>query len=232
MNSFPGGVAVTDLEVYDTAACDGRVGGSPHLHTASSEAYIVIAGTGAVHTLSAQGYAEHSLEPGDTLWFTPGTIHRLINGGGLRLLVVMSNAGLPEAGDAVFTFPAHVLDDPDAYRAAATLPDGPDIAQAVQVRRDLAVEGFLALQRGGAEALAAFHTQAARLVGGRIARWQKIWERSVAAPAAATRDQLTALAAGEPGALGAASVTRAVREPGERAWGMCGRLRTWSEDVR
>jgi hypothetical protein len=36
-------------------------------------------------------------------WFTPGTVHRMVNGSGLRATVLMQNSGLPEAGDAVFT---------------------------------------------------------------------------------------------------------------------------------
>ena len=43
---FPGGVAVSDLAVYDWEAADGRCGGSPHLHTASSEGYVVVGGAG------------------------------------------------------------------------------------------------------------------------------------------------------------------------------------------
>ena len=31
------------------------------------------------------------------------------------ILLVMQNAGLPEAGDAVLTFPPEVLADPEAY---------------------------------------------------------------------------------------------------------------------
>ena len=122
---FPGGVAVSDLAVYDWEAADGRCGGSPHLHTASSEGYVVVGGAGAVHTLSADGVAEYPLSAGDVVWFSPGTVHRLVNDGGLRLIVVMQNSGLPEAGDAVLTFPARVLDDREAYAAAATLPTGP-----------------------------------------------------------------------------------------------------------
>ena len=34
----------------------------------------------------------------------------------------MQNAGLPEHGDAVLTFPPEILADPDAYARAATLP--------------------------------------------------------------------------------------------------------------
>ncbi len=115
MPLFPGGVAVSGLDVYDWEAVDGRCGGSPHLHTASSEGYVVVGGSGAVHTVSAEGVAEHPLAVGDVVWFSPGTVHRLVNDSELRLVVVMANAGLPEAGDAVLTFPAEVLDDAEAY---------------------------------------------------------------------------------------------------------------------
>src|ERR1700754_253452 len=121
---MPGGVGISRLCVYDTATPDGRPGGTPHLHLCCTEAYVVTAGRGAVQTLSGQGFAEHELHPGAVVWFTPGTVHRLINGGGLEIVVVMSNSGLPEAGDAVLTFPREVLADPDRYAAAAALPGG------------------------------------------------------------------------------------------------------------
>ena len=56
------------------------------------------------------------LEPGAFVWFTPGTIHRLVNGGDLEILVLMQNAGLPEAGDMVITFPPDVLADAGGLR--------------------------------------------------------------------------------------------------------------------
>lgn len=224
---FPGGVAVSDLQVYDWEAGDGCRGGTPHVHTASTEGYIVTAGTGAVQTLSAAGFDEHPLAVGDVLWFTPGTVHRLINGGDLRLLVVMANAGLPEAGDAVLTFPAPVLDDPAAYAAAVTLPDGADRAEAARARRDLALQGFAELRAGGPDALAAFHERAVRLVRPRVAGWRTQWEATVQAESTRVAAQLTALSDGMPGLMAAASVTRAERAPGERTFGMCGRLQTW-----
>lgn len=232
---FPGAVAVSDLQVYDWEAADGYCGGSPHLHTASSEAYVVIGGSGAVHTLSSCGAEEHPLAAGDVLWFSPGTVHRLVNDGDLRLLVVMSNAGLPEAGDAVMTFPRVVREDPEAYAAAAALPDGDGRAAAARARRDLALAGYAelcdAVAREGAAALADLHAQAARLVQHRVAQWQGHWEATVAAEAARTRRQLAALAAGEVGAMAAASVVPGQPTPGERGYGMCGRLRTWDEDA-
>ncbi|WP_127792436.1 cupin domain-containing protein [Agromyces sp. LHK192] len=238
---FPGGVAISDLQVYDWEAVDGCRGGSPHLHTASSEGYVVTGGSGAVHTLSSAGAEQHPLAPGDVVWFSPGTVHRLVNDGDLHLLVVMSNAGLPEAGDAVLTFPARILDDPEAYRAAAILPSGDGSADAGRVdagradaaraRRDLAMQGYLelaaAIDRDGQDALRAFHERAARIVQPRVAGWQDRWERSVATETERTRDRLAGLAVGDARLLAEASVSRAEPTGADRAYGMCGRLRTW-----
>lgn len=227
MSVFPGGVALSDLEVYDWEAEDGCRGGSPHLHTASSEGYVVIGGTGAVQTLSVAGFAEHPLAPGDVLWFTPGIVHRLINDGDLRLLVVMSNAGLPEAGDAVLTFPSHVLDDPDAYAAAATLPDGAERAEAARARRDLALRGFAALRDGGPDAVSELHRQAVKLVQPKLAGWQRLWRSTVLAETERTARRLALLASGDERALADAQVSRVASTSTERVHGMCGMLRTW-----
>jgi hypothetical protein len=163
------------LDVYDWVAPDGLPGGSAHVHLASTEGYVVASGAGRLQTLGERGYAETALRPGDCLWFTPGTIHRLVNEGDLRLFVVMQNAGLPEHGDAVLTFPPEILADPDAYARAATLPSGGQpvgggarggeaggsagagvlggdgtgesgVAAAARRRAGLAVEGYLALR--------------------------------------------------------------------------------------
>src|SRR5262249_21319795 len=150
--AFPGATGVTVLDVYDWPAPDGLQGGSAHVHLASTEGYVVLAGEGRLQTLGARGYAETPLRPGECLWFTPGTIHRLVNDGGLRLLIVMQNAGLPEHGAAVLPFPPDVLADPAAYARAASLTSGDspaadeDIAAAARRRASLAVEGYLALR--------------------------------------------------------------------------------------
>ncbi|MGW2158836.1 cupin domain-containing protein [Nonomuraea sp. NPDC001699] len=232
---FPGGTSISDLAVYDWECADGVHGGTPHLHTVSTEAYVVTAGRGEVHTLSAAGFARDRLEAGTVLWFSPGTIHRLVNEDGLRLLVIMQNAGLPEAGDAVLTFPADVLRDRDAYLAAATLPVGvteDERAAAARVRRDLAVAGFRRLvadaeERGG-QALADFHRLAAAIVRPRVASWKELWDGTVAAETERTGSQLDALAGGDAAHLGQAAVVRTAPGPGPRAFGMCGRLRTWA----
>src|SRR4051812_1066875 len=149
---LPGAVGVSRLSVYDTTAPDGLHGGTPHMHLTCSEGYVVVAGEGRVQTLAGSGFRETPLRSGTVAWFPPGTIHRLVNEGGLEIVVLMQNSGLPEAGDAVLTFPPSVLADPDAYREAVTLPEGgvpgTDPGAAFR-RRDLAVTGFLALREGG-----------------------------------------------------------------------------------
>ncbi|BCB75902.1 cupin domain-containing protein [Phytohabitans flavus] len=224
--AFPGGTSVSRLSVYSGQCADGLEGGTPHVHTASTEGYVVIGGHGALQTLSGAGFAETPLRAGTTVWFTPGTIHRAVNHGGLEVVVVMSNAGLPEAGDAVMTFPDEVLADPEAYRAAAILPDE-GVEAAVAVRRDLAVEGFLriadALRAGDPEPLARFYASAVALVRPAVAGWRRIWEETVAREASRTAGMLDALARGDAAHLGDAAVLEA---PNGARWGMCGRLTT------
>ncbi|MBB5781518.1 cupin domain-containing protein [Nonomuraea jabiensis] len=232
---FPGGTSISDLAVYDWECADGVHGGTPHLHTVSTEAYVVTAGRGEVHTLSAAGFARDRLEAGTVLWFSPGTIHRLVNEEDLRLVVIMQNAGLPEAGDAVLTFPTDVLRDRDAYLAAATLPaqgSEDERAAAARARRDLAITGFRqlleAVEERGEQALADFHRLAAAIVRPRAASWKELWDKTVAAETERTREQLVAIASGDPAHLGQATVVRTTSGPEPRAFGMCGRLRTWT----
>lgn len=229
---FPGAVGVTHLRVYDTEAPDGLRGGTPHVHSACTEAYFVAAGRGAVQTVSADGFAETPLEPGAFVWFTPGTVHRLVNGSGdLEILVIMANAGLPEAGDMVLTFPDAVLGDHDAYLAAAALPDGATTtdgpAEPARRRRDLAVTGFTALRDGGPAALAAFHRRAASLLAERAPGWVDVWATGPAAEADRVRAQLDAVAAGDPGVMAEASVHALAPPAAERRYGCCGTLGTY-----
>ncbi|MGA5192900.1 cupin domain-containing protein [Streptomyces exfoliatus] len=221
MTPFPGGVGISGLTVYDWEAADGLCGGTPHMHLVCSEAYVVIAGAGSVQTLTTSGFADTPLHPGDVVWFTPGTIHRLVNAGGLRLVVLMQNSGLPEAGDAVFTFPAPVLADPSAYRKAAALTG--DHAAAARRRRDLALKGFLALREGG---LREFHTAAARLKSELLDAWRIRWRDGPLAAAVATGRQLERLRAGDLSHLDHGDVARLAR-PEHQVFGMCGRLHTY-----
>lgn len=223
VSPLPGGVGISGLTVYDWEAADGLCGGTPHMHLVCSEAYVVIGGEGSVQTLTTSGFADTPLRPGDVVRFTPGTIHRLVNAGGLRLVVLMQNSGLPEAGDAVFTFPAPVLADPDAYRAAAVLTG--DHAAAARRRRDLALEGFLTLRREGG--LREFHSAAHRLKSELLDAWWFRWRDGPLAATLATGCQLAGLKAGDLSHLDHGEVSRLER-PEDPVFGMCGRLRPYS----
>jgi mannose-6-phosphate isomerase-like protein (cupin superfamily) len=249
--SFPGATALTMLDVYDWIAPDGLRGGSAHVHLASTEGYLVLAGRGWLQTLGARGYSESELSPGDCLWFTPGIIHRLVNEGGLRLLVVMQNAGLPEAGDAVLTFPPDILADPAAYARAAALPsdgtaedgalaegdvvakfdavaEADAVAEGARRRRDLAIEGYLALRDQVAErgpaALEGFFAAAVRLVAARVPQWRDRWQAGAFGAAAATGGHLDKIADGGAAHLAAGLVRRIARPSGPPRYGMCGLL--------
>lgn len=230
---LPGGVGLSALRVYPWEALDGLCGGSPHLHLCCTEAYLVISGTGLLQTLTTAGFTETPLGAGDVVWFTPGTIHRAVNDGDLNVIVLMQNSGLPEAGDAVLTFPAEHLADRQAYEAARDLtgPDGttPSADRARQ-RRDLAVEGFTALRQaaeaGDERPLQEFHAAAAALVHPLLDDWQQILASGAAAAVDQTAAQLAALASGDHTHLREAGVTRMER-PAEETFGMCGFLNAY-----
>jgi mannose-6-phosphate isomerase-like protein (cupin superfamily) len=226
---FPGGTAVSGLSVYPWVAADGVCGGSPHVHLACTEGYVTVSGEGAVRTITAAGCQETRLSAGTVAWFSPGTIHRAVNHDGeLRIVVVMQNSGLPEAGDAVFTFPPDILADPAAYRRAADLTVPTDAA--ARTRRDLAVAGFRALakevRRGNTEPLAEFYRAAVALKADRVNSWETIWRAGPVAAAERTGAHLAALRAGRIDHLLDAGV-RSAEAPEDRAFGMCGRLDTY-----
>jgi mannose-6-phosphate isomerase-like protein (cupin superfamily) len=228
---FPAGTAVSFLTVYDWTGPEGIAGGSAHVHLACTEGYVVLRGRGRLQTLGPDGFAETPLTPMTVAWFSPGVIHRLINEGDLQILVVMQNAGLPEAGDSVLTFPAGHLADPAAYRALASLPDpaaGPGSpAGAARRRKDLAVEGFIQLREQVAEigpkALDEFYTAAAALVRGTVPAWRERWEAGPLAAAVRTGEQLSMLGEGRLDYLQQGRLT-VLAPPADRGYGMCGRL--------
>ncbi|GIG41817.1 cupin domain-containing protein [Cellulomonas phragmiteti] len=244
MTNLPGGVSVSRLRVYDWPAPDGvgRAGsGTPHVHVASSEAYVVLAGTGALHTLGPDGYAEHPLRPGVVVTVEPGVIHRTVNDGDLEVLVVMANAGLPEAGDAVMTFPPAALTDTATYRDAATLPGAgahadvtdEQVAQAARARRDLALQGYAQLRDaadrvGPRAALHPFFEAAVRLVRPSVPRWQDLWGRTAFAENDATAAVLEGLMRGAAPHLQTGRAERRESDPVPRRYGLCGRLETWT----
>lgn len=230
-SSFPGGTSLSHLDVYTDAATDGICGGSPHMHLVSTEAYVVISGEGALQTIDAGGFRETPLAAGAVVWFTPGTIHRAVNRGDLRVVVLMSNAGLPEAGDAVMTFPAEIVADPAAYAEAASLGDENERVERASARRDLAVTGFEALRdavvAGDRAALDAFHAAAGALVRDRAEAWGDLVRERPLAQAEQSLALAEAVASGSVTHLADARVHQAVPSVGDRGFGMCGRLRTY-----
>jgi mannose-6-phosphate isomerase-like protein (cupin superfamily) len=234
---FPGGTAVSGLSVYPWAAGDGVCGGSPHVHLACTEAYVVVGGRGAVQTLTAEGPRETPLRAGSVVWFGPGTVHRAVNhDGALRVVVVMQNSGLPESGDAVLTFPPDVLADREAYRRAAAL-DAPGAAHAADEtaarrRRDLAVRGFLRLveevKGGNVAALEDFYRRAVALVADRVAGWPDIVAHGPGEAVRRTEEHLAALRDGRiDHLLDAAVRAESAPAPDGRRLGMCGHLDTY-----
>lgn len=232
---LPGAIGASHLRVYDTTAPDGLAGGTPHLHTVCTEAYFVIGGRGRVQTLTMSGFLETPLDPGAMVWFTPGTIHRLVNEGDLEILVLMQNDGLPEAGDMVITFDPDVVRDPSAYDALAVLPDDERTTagsgSAARHRRDVAVEAFgplvEAAARGDFRPLEAFHAAAATLVSERVERWRAIWEAGPFQEAMRTGVLMDGLAKGLASHLRDASVHRLDPAGDVRRMGCCGTLGTY-----
>lgn len=227
--ALPGGIGISKLSVYDIEAPDGLVGGTPHVHLACSEGYYVIAGAGAVQTLTPKGYAETQLQPGTVVWFDPGTIHRLVNGGGLQILTLMSNSGLPEAGDAVLTLPPEYLTDRDTYLKATTLTgEGEARTRSAMARRDLALEGYAVLRERyeaeGPSALDEFYAAAVRIVQPQLADWRKRWEQGARRLADETGAALDALEAGTAPHLQTAELHRVPAPTEFGRHGMCGRL--------
>ncbi len=231
--AFPGATAVTGLDVYDWDGPDGEPGGSAHVHLLCTEAYVVVRGSGRLQTLGAAGYTETPLAPGAVVWFTPGTIHRLVNEGDLEIVVVMQNAGLPEAGDAVLTFPPDTLADPARYAEAASLADDRHVyasdEAAARRRKDLAIEGFVDLRRRveaeGPAGLDAFYDAALRLVAPKLEAWESRLSAGAAAVAELTAKRLAALRGGDHSHLAGATVL--ADTPAGPKLGMCGRLTTY-----
>ncbi|MBN6033732.1 cupin [Amycolatopsis sp. 195334CR] len=225
---LPGAVGVSHLSCYEWLAEDGVRGGSPHMHLTCTEAYVVTGGVGAVQTLTVDGYQENDLSAGSIVWFTPGTVHRMIQREDLRITVLMQNSGLPEAGDAVFTFPPAVLADPAAYAEAAALPakEGPLAEAAARRRRDLAVEGYLVLREAARDGddgpMREFHRAAAAIVAPKVARWLPIWQEGALAAAERTGAHLKALLDGDASHLAQARVVTATPSR-HGGYGMCGR---------
>lgn len=191
---MPGATLLTRLTVYDTPAPDGQKSGTPHMHLACTEMYVVLSGRGAVELLDKDGFSRVEMTAHDALLFAPGTIHRLINpDGNFEILVIMQNSGLPERGDNVVTFTDDWLKSDETYAQAMTVKTLED----AYVRRDRGVEGFLKLkaafaesQNKGRQSLEQFYACSAE----RTALQQKYWSEIVRnGPLAAAQDTLEQL---------------------------------------
>jgi hypothetical protein len=207
---------------------DGYAGGSPHVHLVCSEGYVVVGGAGTVQTLSGDGFREYPLEEGTVLWFQPGVIHRLTTKESLELVVVMQNSGLPEAGDAVLTFPPANLVNRGAYeRAANIIENGSQSLELARRRRDKAVTGFTQLsaevRAGRLESLNDFLDQAGALVAPRAAIWSTMIAEGPQRDVEDSLSRLRALAAGEYSHLLRSRVD-VLENPPAQTLGMCGFL--------
>ena len=228
---FPGAVGLSQLQVYPWPTADHEHGGSPHMHLTCSECYVVVSGRGRLETLGYKGLMTAELQPGDVVWFTPGTIHRALNDEDLRVIVVMQNSGLPEAGDAVMTFPPEYL-SPETYPDAASLldADGSPSPDRAQARRDLAIAGFTELKRqwrrGNRSAYEAFCAAAVRLVQPRLDTWEKTVNDGALAAANTALRHIGALRQGRFDHLFRAEVSR-IGRPSPQTLGMCGLLRAY-----
>lgn len=175
---MPGSILMTRLKVYDTSAPDGQCGGTPHVHLLCSEMYFVLAGSGFVELIDADGFSRVELHPHAALLFSPGTVHRLINpNGDLELLVMMANSGLPERGDNVVCFSHEWLNDQARYDEAMHVESVSDAYR----RRDKGVDGFLQIKAAfsqgldiGRAALQQFYKYAAKRTGIRHDQWSQI----------------------------------------------------------
>jgi mannose-6-phosphate isomerase-like protein (cupin superfamily) len=228
----PGAVGLSHLAVYDSTSPDGVPGGSAHVHLTCTESYVVIGGKGRLQTLSASGFQEIELHPMQVVWFTPGVIHRLVNEGGLEIIIVMQNGGLPEAGDCVLSLPDSYLKDSSSYRDVANLPapqEGRDRVEAhAQRRKDLSVAGFVELrskvEQEGPQALDEFYRRAAALTHDQLEEWRELWHNGAERAVATTGDQLRALEGGDLAHLQDGALREANPRAGSPRPGMCGRI--------
>jgi len=198
---LPGGIAISRLRAYEPPAPDGQSGGAAHIHLACEELYYVTGGEGAVELISAKdGFVHVPLSSGSVLQHAPGVLHRLINYEDFEVLVVMQNAGLPEPGDTIFTFPDADLADASRYAGLALATDKVAALQ----RRDLTVEGFNAIRHAfershdeGTRALRAFYDRAVRLAGDSVNEWDACVDAGPVAANTATQERLSAIRSGD-----------------------------------
>ena len=181
---FPGAIAATHLRVYDTAAPDGLAGGTPHLHTACTEAYWVVAGTrrrADADDARATRRCRSSPAPSCGSRRAPSTASSTTATS--RSSSSCRTPACPRP--ATWSSPSRPRSwrRPSPTRRPPTLPEDErttsGTGDAARARRDLAVPTFIELREateaGDPAPLRAFHEAAARLVQPHIADWTKRW---------------------------------------------------------
>jgi len=224
---MPGATLMTRLNVYDTPSPDGQISGTPHVHLACSEMYVVLSGRGAVELVDKNGFARVEMAAHDALLFAPGTIHRLINpDGNFEILVIMQNSGLPERGDNVVTFTEEWLSSDECYAEAMTVKSLEDAHR----RRDRGVEGFMQLKaafaqstQAGQTALEAFYASAAARTANRQAQWDDMVRHGALAAAQETFVHLEQLKQHDLSYL-SDSAYAVIRQSNANKLGFCGHL--------
>ena len=223
-----GGVGLTHLRVYEQRpAPDGKMSGSAHVHGVTDEAYYVLAGAGAVELLDVErGYRSVSLARGSYVHFTAGTLHRIVSTGGLEVLAIMGNAGLPERGDARIYFGRAVDEEPGAYERLDALSRHAGLEGALE-RRDASVRALMDLvglwerdRAAFARELQRFIDLHARVMAERRAELAEAIEEGPGRWSRLALDRLAAL----PAPVGAPMSAAAAHGGGGTAYGMCGIL--------
>jgi len=224
---MPGATLMTRLKVYDTETPDGQMGGTPHIHLVCTEMYVVLSGCGAVEMIDKNGFSRVELKQHDSLLFSPGTIHRLINPNrDMEILVIMQNSGLPERGDNVVTFSEEHLMTDEAYSAAMSVTTVEDAYQ----RRNRGVEGFLKLKAAFDESLAVgqseletFYDYARARTVNRQEQWRGIVENGAISAANDSLSQIDNLQQGNTAYL-MDTEQALIRSDAESKLGFCGHL--------
>lgn len=224
---MPGATLMTRLKVYDTPTPDGQIGGTPHLHLVCTEMYMVLNGSGAVELINQEGFSRVELQQNDSLLFSPGTIHRLINPNrDLEILVIMQNSGLPERGDNVVTFTKDWLSSDERYGEAMRVTT---LEEAYQ-RRNRGVEGFVKLkeafaesQEKGQSALQTFYDYALARTQNRHSEWQNIVENGAVVATNESLNQIEELQQGNADYLNDSAYTL-IASNGSSKLGFCGHL--------
>ena len=231
MMRMPGAVLMTRLQVYNTHSPDGQISGTPHVHLACTEMYVVSNGRGAVEMIDKAGFSRVELKQHDALLFSPGTIHRLINpDGNLEILVIMQNSGLPERGDNVVCFTEEWLSSDSAYAEAMKVHTLQDAYR----RRDLAVEGFFALkaayeagQERGQEALRCFYELAKERTAPYHAEWQDMIQQGAVREAQKSLNHVSKLQKGDLSHLFESEYVKI--RGAESSLGFCGHLNRYCD---